>query len=107
VETRRAYVACDGKVVFVLDLKSRTELANIPISGEPDAIWRNPNRERLYCAIEKLGVLEVIDTKKPVVTESVVTEEGAHTSTFNRKRQRLYAFLPKSCRASVYEKVQY
>jgi predicted kinase len=45
----------------------------------------------------------VIDTHKLVVAERVTTEEGAHTFMFDRIRQRLYAFLPKSCRASIYK----
>jgi len=48
-------------------------------------------------------VIEVIDTRKLVVDERAGTEEGAHTFTFDRIRQRLYAFLPKSCRASIYK----
>ena len=48
-------------------------------------------------------MIEVIDTKKLVVDEKVNTEEGAHTFAFDKKRQRLYAFLPKSCRVTVFK----
>jgi hypothetical protein len=44
----------------------------------------------------------VVDTGKLVLSEKVFTEEGAHTLTFDNKRQRLYAFLPKSQCAAVY-----
>jgi len=49
------------------------------------------------------GVIEVIDTGKLVVDERVNTEEGTQTFAFDKKRQRLYAFLPKSCRVAVYK----
>jgi hypothetical protein len=47
----------------------------------------------------------VIDTQKTIVDEKVNTEEGVHTLAFDKKRQKLYAFLPKSCRAAVYKEI--
>jgi DNA-binding beta-propeller fold protein YncE len=102
-EEGRAFVACDGKAVVVLDVGSGREIVTIPISGEPDAIWYNPQRKRLYCAIGRPGVVDVVDTREFVVVEQIKTEEGAHTTAFDQTRQRLYVFLPGSCRASVYE----
>jgi DNA-binding beta-propeller fold protein YncE len=98
----RGFVACDGKAVAVLDIDTGKEIATIPISGEPDATWYNPKRNRLYCAIGKPGVVDVIDTIGLVVDEQIRTEEGAHSTAFDRVRQHLYVFLPGSCRASVY-----
>jgi YVTN family beta-propeller protein len=98
-----AYVACDGGAVVVLDISTGHEEAVVPIGGGPDVIWLNTDRHRLYCAIGRLGVIEVIDTQKLVVDEKVTTEEGSHTFTFDKKRQRLYAFLPKSCRVTIYK----
>jgi DNA-binding beta-propeller fold protein YncE len=102
-DTGRGFVACDGKAVAVLDIDTGKEMATVPISGEPDAIWYNPRRSRLYCAIGKPGVIDTIDTLELVVDEQIVTEEGAHTTAFDWVRQRLYVFLPGTCRASVYE----
>jgi len=102
-ETGLAYVACDVGAVVVLDISSGCEEAVVPIGGGPDVAWLNTEGHRLYCAIGKQGMIEVIDTRKLVVDEKVNTEEGAHTFTFDRKRQRLYAFLPKSCRAAIYK----
>ena len=98
-----AYVACDGAAIVILDISTGREKNVIPIGGGPDVIWLNINRHRLYCAIGKPGVIEVIDTEKLVVDERVNTEEGVHTFAFDNKRQRLYAFLPRSCRAAIYE----
>jgi hypothetical protein len=51
-------------------------------------IWPNADRHRLYCAIGKHGIIEVIDTQKTIVDEKVNTEEEPHTFTFDKKRQK-------------------
>lgn len=102
-ENHRAFIACDDGVVVILDLKSGREEAVVPIGGMPDVVWYNHVRHRLYCAIGRLGLIDVIDTDELVVDERIVTEEGTHTFTFDQKRQKLYAFLPRSCRAAVYK----
>jgi DNA-binding beta-propeller fold protein YncE len=100
---RRAMVACDGGAVVALDLASGQELGQVPIAGAPDAIWFNPQRKRLYVAIAEPGIVEVVDTQAMVVVQQVETERDAHTTAFDVARQRLYVFLPSSCRAAVYE----
>jgi hypothetical protein len=102
-EGGRAFVACDGGKVVVLDLETDRELTSIPIAGEPDAIWYNPHRQRLYVAIGTPGVLDVVDCRRMRVDEQIITESGAHTTAYDDRRQQLYVFLPRSCRAAVYE----
>ncbi len=102
-ETSLAYVACDAGQVVILDISTGHEKTVVPIGGVPDVVWLNADRHRFYCAVGNPGAIEVIDTHKLVVDERVTTEEGAHTFTFDRIRQRLYVFLPKSCRASIYK----
>jgi DNA-binding beta-propeller fold protein YncE len=99
----QAFVACDGGAVVALDLASGRENARVPIAGSPNAIWYNARAERLYVAIEEPGVVEVIDTRKMTVEQRIATEPGAHTTAFDAQRQRLYVFLPVTCRAAVYE----
>jgi DNA-binding beta-propeller fold protein YncE len=101
-EHGRAFVACDGGTVYALDLETGHEMAGVAIAGEPDAIWHNPTRSRLYVAIGRPGVVDVIDTRVMAVAQEVATETGAHTTAFDRLRQLLYVFLPDSCRAAVY-----
>jgi DNA-binding beta-propeller fold protein YncE len=101
-EGNRAFVACDGGVVVTLDLSTGRELARMAIAGVPDAIWYNPKRNRLYVAIKQPGIIDVVNTRTMAVDEQIATEAGAHTTAFDRERQRLYVFLP-SCRAAVYE----
>ena len=88
---------------MILDISTGHEKTVVPIGGGPDVVWLNANKHRFYCAVGNPGVIEVIDTRKMVVDERVKTEEGAHTFTFDRIRQRLYAFLPNSCRVAVYQ----
>jgi len=104
-EEGRAFVACDGKAVAVLDVETGKEIATVPLAGAPDAIWYDPLMKRLYCAIGREGVVDVVDTLGLVVDEQTKTEGGAHTTAFDTARQRLYVFLPRSCRASVYDEV--
>ncbi len=104
-EGGRAFVACDAGVVSALDLTTGREFETIEIAGEPDVTWHNSERGRLYVAIGRPGVVDVIDTTVLRRTEQIATEEGAHTAAFDRARQRLYVFLPGSCSAAVYEEV--
>jgi DNA-binding beta-propeller fold protein YncE len=98
----RAFVACDGGAVVVLDLTRDESIGTVPIAGVPDAIWYNPVRERLYVAVGDPGVVDVVNTDSLAVDEEVVTEKGAHTTAYDDRRQLLYVFLPQSSRATVY-----
>jgi DNA-binding beta-propeller fold protein YncE len=102
---RRAFVACDAGMVVMLDLATGQELGRVPIAGAPDAIWYNPQRERLYVAIAEPGVVEALDMRAMTVAQQLITEAGAHTTAYDDARQRLYVFLPGTCRAAVYEEV--
>jgi DNA-binding beta-propeller fold protein YncE len=97
------FVACDEGIVCAVDHLTGRELGRAEIAGEPDAIWYNPDRRRLYVAIGRPGVVDVIDTHTLRHIEQIATEDGAHTTAFDRARQRLYVFLPRSCRAAVYQ----
>jgi DNA-binding beta-propeller fold protein YncE len=102
---RRAFIACDGGMVVALDLATGREVAQVAIAGVPDATWYNPRRERLYVAIAEPGVVDVVDTRAMAVVQRLETEAGAHTTAYDDTRQRLYVFLPQTCRAVAYEEV--
>ena len=99
---RRAFIACDSGHVIAVNLDG-DETGRTAISGPPDAIWFNARARRLYVAIGTPGVIDVIDTANMVVAQTIVTEEGAHTTAFDHDRQRLYVFMPGQCAAAVYE----
>jgi DNA-binding beta-propeller fold protein YncE len=97
-----AFVACDGAQVIAIDVRNGRETGRTAISGEPDAIWFDRQRRRLYVAVGDPGQIDVIDTERMALVESVATEVGAKTTAFDHDRQRLYVFLPASCGAAVY-----
>jgi DNA-binding beta-propeller fold protein YncE len=99
----RAFVACDAGVVVALGLDDGRELGHTPIAGAPDAIWYNAHSGRLYVAIEDPGVVDVINSQTMSLEEESATERGAHTTAFDPERQRLYVFLPATCRVAVYD----
>jgi DNA-binding beta-propeller fold protein YncE len=101
---QEAFVACDSAELVKINLKNRTEWkTKIPLSGPPDVLWRNQKSGLLYCAIGRPGVVETIDTKAWRLVDSIPTEEGAHTLTFDQARQLLYVFQPKSSVASIFK----
>ena len=53
-------------------------------------------------AIADPGVIDVIDIVTMRCAEVVPTEAGAHTLALDRKRSKIYSFLPQSHRAAVF-----
>ena len=100
--TGRLWCACDAGVLFAIDAKSGRVLGDVPLSGAPDVIFLHPQYGHLYVAIGDPGVIDVIDIGTMRVEEVVPTEAGAHTLALDRKRNKVYAFLPQSHRAAVF-----
>jgi hypothetical protein len=48
------------------------------------------------------GVIDVIDTIRMRRVQTVETELGSHTFALDRRRGKLYAFLPNTHRAAVF-----
>jgi DNA-binding beta-propeller fold protein YncE len=102
VARRRLFCACDGKVLVEVDADTGGIASVQPIAGVPDVVFFNAALSRLYVAIGEPGVIEVFDTTPLRRHETVVTEAGAHTLSFDAKRNVVCAFLPETHRASVY-----
>lgn len=100
---RRLYCACDAGVLLEVDADRGTVLAAEPIAGVPDVVFFNPARLRVYVAIGEPGVIEVFATAPFARLETVRTERGAHTLSFDAARNLVCAFLPETHRAAVYE----
>jgi len=103
VARRRLFCACDAAVLVEVDADTGQVLATEAIAGVPDVVFFNAALSRLYVAIGDPGVIEVFDTTPLRRREVVVTEEGAHTLSFDARRSLVGAFLPLSHRAAVYE----
>jgi DNA-binding beta-propeller fold protein YncE len=99
----RLFCACDGHALVSLEAKSGRVVGQVNLSGVPDVVFVNAVRGRVYVAIGDPGVILVFDTDPMRHIQTVTTEPGAHTMAFDPARHRLYAFLPKSHRAMVYD----
>jgi DNA-binding beta-propeller fold protein YncE len=100
--TGRLLCACDAGVLLAIDAASGRVLGDVPLSGIPDVIFLHPQSGHLYVAIGDPGVIDVIDIGTMRGEEVVPTEAGAHTLALDRKRNKVYAFLPQSHRAAVF-----
>lgn len=98
----RLLCACDAGVLFAIEAASGRVLGKVPLSGAPDVIFLHAKFGRLYVAIGDPGVIDVIDIGSMRRVEVVPTEAGAHTLAIDRKRNKVYAFLPRSHRAAVF-----
>jgi hypothetical protein len=101
--TRRLFCACDGKTLVVLDARSGSVLMQAELAGVPDVIFFNQARRHLYVAVGDPGLIEVFETHHMRRLETVRTEAGAHTLAFHPGRNMVYALLPETHRALVYE----
>jgi hypothetical protein len=102
VDTARLLCACDAGVLVAVDAISGRVQGTVALSGSPDVVFLNSHFGRLYAAIGDPGVVDVIDIRAMRRHEVVPTEAGAHTLAIDRKRNKLYAFLPQTRRAAVY-----
>jgi DNA-binding beta-propeller fold protein YncE len=101
-EHRRLFCACDAKKLVTLDADSGKTMKQVELSGSPDVIFFNRALKHLYVAIGDPGVIDVFDSEEMIRRETVPTEFGAHTIGFDPERNKVYAFLPQTHRASVY-----
>ncbi len=101
----RLFCACDEGKLVVLNRSSGEILGTRPLSGAPDVVFLNPRRSHLYVAVGDPGVIDVFDTTTLERTEVVSTERGTHTIAFEAETDRVYAFLPQTHRAAVFEDV--
>ena len=101
--TQRLFCACDAGVLVTLDARSGEMLDEKPLSGVPDVVFFNRRRQHLYVAIGDPGVIDVFSTASLEKLATVETEAGAHTTALSPTGDRLYAFLPRTHRAAIYE----
>jgi DNA-binding beta-propeller fold protein YncE len=100
--TGRLFCACDAGMLVTLDAKSGTVIDQRPLSGVPDVVWLNRQRQQLYVAVGDPGVIDCFDTGSLKKLGTVSTEKGAHTTALAPAGDHVYAFLPATHRAAVY-----
>jgi len=101
--TGRLFCACDAGVLVTLDARSGKVLDEKPLAGVPDVVFFNRQRQQLYVAIGDPGVIDVFSTSPMAKLATIETEPGAHTTALAPTGDRLYAFLPRTHRAAIYE----
>ncbi|MFM9888865.1 MAG: YncE family protein, partial [Burkholderiales bacterium] len=100
--TGRLLCACDAGVLIAIEAQSGQVQGEVALSGAPDVIFLHLPNRRLYVAVGDPGVIDVINIDTMSREEVVRTEAGAHTLALDRKRNKVYAFLPQSHRAAVF-----
>lgn len=103
IERRQLFCACDEGVLLMVDADRGEVMATEPIGGVPDVVFFNKALRRLYVAIGDPGLIEVFDTAPLRRHETIATESGAHTLSFDARRNTVCAFLPATHRAAVYQ----
>ena len=101
--SHRLLCACDEGTLVSIDSRSGKTLGTLDLSGAPDVVFLNRALARLYVAIGEPGVIDVIDIAAWKRIEVVPTERGAHTIALDEGSHRVYAFLPQTHRATVFE----
>jgi DNA-binding beta-propeller fold protein YncE len=101
--THRLFCACDAGVLVTLDARSGNVLDEQPLSGVPDVVFFNRHGQHLYVAVGDPGVIDVFATSTMERLAAVETEPGAHTTALSPAGDRLYAFLPRTHRAAIYD----
>jgi DNA-binding beta-propeller fold protein YncE len=101
--TDRLFCACDAGVLVTLDAASGKILDEKPLSGTPDVVFFNRQRQHLYVAVGDPGVIDVFSTVSMARLATIETEAGAHTTALSPAGDWLCAFLPRTHRAALYE----
>jgi DNA-binding beta-propeller fold protein YncE len=101
--THRLFCACDSGALITLDARSGKVMDEEALSGTPDVIFFNRAREQLYVAVGDPGVIDVFDTATMRNIGRIATEKGAHTLALAPAGDRLFAFLPETHRAAIYQ----
>ena len=96
-ENHRLFVACrlPSKLV-VLNIDSGDVVAKIDISGDPDEVFYDGKRHRIYavCGAGKVDIIEQADPNSYKVSGRVDTGDGARTGFFVPERDTLFVAIP-------------
>ena len=93
----RLFVGCrlPSKLV-VLDTDSGNVVAKIDISGDPDDVFYDSKRHRIYviCGAGKIDIIEQTDANTYKALAKVETVDGARTGLFLPERDTLFVAVP-------------
>lgn len=93
----RLFVGCrvPSKLV-VLNMESGDVVAKIDISGDPDDVFYDSKRHRIYaiCGAGKIDIIEQTDPNTYAASNKVDTAGGARTGLFVPERDTLFVAVP-------------
>jgi DNA-binding beta-propeller fold protein YncE len=93
----RLFIGCrlPSKLV-VLDTDSGGIVAKIDISGDPDDVFYDSKRHRIYaiCGAGKINIIEQADASSYKVSANIDTAAGARTGLFVPERDMLFVAIP-------------
>jgi DNA-binding beta-propeller fold protein YncE len=93
-ERRHVFVGCrKPPTMIVLNVDSGKEIATVPIDGDPDDVFLDAKRNRIYISCGA-GFLDVIDSSNFKLLEKIPTATGARTCLFVPELNRLYLAVP-------------
>ncbi len=99
----RLLCACDEGKLVSIDSGSGEIRGVLDLSGSPDVVFLSQSLAHLYVAIGDPGLIDVIDIGAWRTIEVVSTGRGAHTIAHDHDSNRVYAFLPETHRATVFQ----
>jgi len=99
----RLLCACDEGKLVSIDSRSGEIRGILDLSGSPDVVFLSQSLAHLYVAIGDPGLIDVIDIDTWRTIEVVSTGRGAHTIAHDHDSNRVYAFLPETHRATVFQ----
>lgn len=103
IDDQWLYCAADAGALVVLHRDTGKVAAELALPGTPDVVMHDVGLGHLYVAIGDPGVIAVADTTTREIIEIVPTEPGAHTLGIDPGGHAVYALLPASGGAAVYE----
>src|SRR5262249_16098062 len=82
--------------LFVLNTDSAYAIAKIDISGDPDDVFYDSKRNRIYvvCGDGKIDIIEQADPNTYKALTKVDTANGARTGFFSPERDTLFVAVP-------------
>jgi hypothetical protein len=93
----RLFIGCrmPSKLV-VLNTESGEVVANIDISGDPDDVFYDSKRHRIYtiCGAGKIDIIEQTDANTYKPAAKIDTANGARTGLFVPERDSLFVAVP-------------
>src|SRR5207248_293615 len=93
----RLFIGCriPSKLV-ILNTDSGEIVAKIDISGDPDELFYDAKRHRIYavCGAGKIDIIEQIDANSYKSAGRVETAAGARTGLFVPERDTLFVAVP-------------